>query len=143
MRIRKCGAVPDMREDREVKEVWGRVTRANRLGRSSARRIVAAPFITRLLELRSTQISSVQARETMDFFIIDNDPTCREAVGFLLEDEGHTAEGMPWSKDIELRLQLKKCDAILLELDSTMPNALAPLLDLRTLRPDLPVVLLV
>jgi two-component system nitrogen regulation response regulator NtrX len=79
----------------------------------------------------------------MDFFIIDNDPTCREAVGFLLEDEGHTAEGTPWSKDIELRLQLKKCDAILLELDSTLPNALAPLLELRTLRPDLPVVLLV
>src|SRR5262245_27522453 len=79
----------------------------------------------------------------MDFLVVDSDQTCRDAICFLLEDEGHVAEGTSWAEDMTLTLQWKKWDAVLLELDSTLPNALEPLLKLRAVRPDLPTVLLV
>ena len=79
----------------------------------------------------------------MKFLIIDNDKTSREVISFLLEEEGHLAECMAWTEQIQARLQDHALDAVLLDLDSTPIPGLEPLLTIQRARPDLLLVLLV
>ena len=79
----------------------------------------------------------------MRFLIIDNDKTSREVISFLLEEEGHAAECMAWTEQIQARLKDKALDAVLLDLDSTPGQGLEPLLAIQRARPDLLLVLLV
>jgi len=78
----------------------------------------------------------------MKFLIIDNDKTTREVICFLLEEEGHSAECMAWTEQIAVSLTEKAADAVLLDLDSSPAEGLAPLFEIQRKRPDLPVVLL-
>jgi DNA-binding NtrC family response regulator len=78
----------------------------------------------------------------MRFLIIDNDKTTREVICFLLEEEGHSAECLAWTEQIQATLKEKTVDAVLLDLDSSPVEGLAPLFEIQRARPELPVVLL-
>src|SRR5262245_13788686 len=77
----------------------------------------------------------------MELLIIDNDQTCREAICFLVESEGHLAEGAMWTNDVWNRIQAKRFDAVLLDLDLGAANGLDVLGEFRESKFSLPVVL--
>src|SRR5580692_3609807 len=78
----------------------------------------------------------------MDFLVIDDDKTFRDATCFLIEDEGHYAEGvdsgqigMTWLKD-------EKYDAILLDMNLGNENGLDILPQIQKQYPQIPVVII-
>src|SRR5580692_1479191 len=78
----------------------------------------------------------------MDFLVIDDDKTFRDATCFLIEDEGHYAEGvdsgqigMTWLKD-------EKYDAVLLDMNLGPENGLDILSQIQKLYPQMPVVII-
>ncbi|MFN0067716.1 MAG: sigma-54-dependent transcriptional regulator [Limisphaerales bacterium] len=77
----------------------------------------------------------------MDFLVIDDDRVFREATCFLIEDEGHFAEGMPDGATALQRLQEDRFDAALLDLNLGAENGLEVLPRLLGVQPRLPVVL--
>jgi NtrC-family two-component system response regulator AlgB len=77
----------------------------------------------------------------MDFLVIDDDKTFRDATCFLIEEAGHYAEGvdsgalgMAWLKD-------DKWDAVLLDLNLGGENGLDVLTEIQKQFPQIPVVM--
>jgi NtrC-family two-component system response regulator AlgB len=78
----------------------------------------------------------------MDFLVIDDDKTFRDATCFLIEDEGHYAEGvdsgqigMAWLKD-------EKYDAVLLDMNLGSESGLDILAQIQKQNPQIPVVII-
>src|SRR5580658_10757871 len=78
----------------------------------------------------------------MDFLVIDDDKTFRDATCFLIEDEGHYAEGvnsgqvgLTWLKD-------EKFDAVLLDMNLGPENGLDVLTQIQKQYPQIPVVII-
>jgi two-component system, NtrC family, response regulator AlgB len=78
----------------------------------------------------------------MDFLVIDDDKTFRDATCFLIEDEGHYAEGvdsgqvgMTWLKD-------EKFDAVLLDMNLGPENGMEILSQIQKQYPQMPVVMI-
>jgi NtrC-family two-component system response regulator AlgB len=78
----------------------------------------------------------------MDFLVIDDDKTFRDATCFLIEDEGHYAEGvdsgqigMSWLKD-------EKYDAVLLDMNLGAESGLDILGQIQKQYPQIPVVII-
>jgi len=77
----------------------------------------------------------------MDFLIIDDDKTFREATCFLIEEEHHYAEGVPSGQLGMTRLKEEKFDAVLLDLNLGQENGLEVLKEILKAYPELPVVM--
>ena len=78
----------------------------------------------------------------MDFLVIDDDKTFRDATCFLIEDEGHYAEGvdsgqmgMNWLKD-------EQYDAVLLDMNLGAESGLDILTQIQKQNPQIPVVII-
>jgi two-component system, NtrC family, response regulator AlgB len=78
----------------------------------------------------------------MDFLVIDDDKTFRDATCALVEAEGHYGEGTASSQLGLRRLNEEKFDAVLLDLSLGSENGLDVLVELKKLYPNLPVVML-
>jgi len=78
----------------------------------------------------------------MDFLIIDDDKTFREATGYIIEDEGHYSEAVE-SGELGLgRLREDKFGAVLLDLNLARESGLDVLSEILKQHPELPVVML-
>jgi len=77
----------------------------------------------------------------MDFLIIDDDKTFREATCYLIEDENHYAEGVASGQLGLTRLKEEKFGAVLLDLNLGKENGLDVLTEIQKAHPDLPVVM--
>ena len=77
----------------------------------------------------------------MDFLIIDDDKTFRDATCFLIDTEGHHAEGVSSGQQGLDTLKQEKFDAVLLDLNLGQENGLDVLMKILKLRPTLPVVI--
>ena len=77
----------------------------------------------------------------MDFLIIDDDKTFREATCFLIDEENHYAEGAASGQLGLKRLKEEKFDAVLLDLNLGPENGLDVLTEIQKAYPDLPVVM--
>src|SRR5271169_2874381 len=77
----------------------------------------------------------------MDFLIIDDDKTFRDATCFLIEESGHYAEGVE-SGALGLNwLKEDKWDAVLLDVNLGQENGLDVLTEIQKQFPQLPVVM--
>jgi NtrC-family two-component system response regulator AlgB len=77
----------------------------------------------------------------MDFLIVDDDKTFRDATCFLIENEGHYAEGAATGALALASLKEDKFDAVLLDLNLAGESGLDVLAETLKLRPNLPVVM--
>src|SRR5664279_1314787 len=77
----------------------------------------------------------------MDFLIIDDDQTFREATCFLIDEEKHYAEGAASGQLGLKRLKEEKFDAVLLDLNLGQENGLDVLTEIQKAYPELPVVM--
>jgi NtrC-family two-component system response regulator AlgB len=77
----------------------------------------------------------------MDFLVVDDDKTFRDATCFLIDDEGHYAEGVRSGAQALTTLKEEKFDAVLLDLNLGAENGLDILSEILKTRPDLPVVM--
>ncbi|HEX9047824.1 MAG TPA: response regulator, partial [Verrucomicrobiae bacterium] len=78
----------------------------------------------------------------MDFLVIDDDKTFRDATCFLIEEAGHYAEGVE-SGQLGLNwLKEDQWDAVLLDVNLGRENGLDVLVDIQKQFPHTPVVLL-
>ena len=77
----------------------------------------------------------------MDFLVIDDDKTFRDATGFLIEEEGHYAEGAESGQVGLARLKEERFDAVLLDLNLGQENGLELLTEIQKQRPELAVVM--
>jgi len=77
----------------------------------------------------------------MDFLVVDDDKTFRDATCFLIEDEGHHSEGAPTAAQALAAVKEEKFDAVLLDLNLGQENGLEVLAEMIKARPGLPVVL--
>jgi NtrC-family two-component system response regulator AlgB len=77
----------------------------------------------------------------MDFLIVDDDKTFREATCFLIEEENHYAEGVASGQLALTRLKEEKFGAVLLDLNLGKENGLDVLTEIQKAYPDLPVVM--
>jgi NtrC-family two-component system response regulator AlgB len=77
----------------------------------------------------------------MDFLVIDDDKTFREATCILIDDEGHYAEGAPSGSYALTRLKEAKFDAALLDLHLGSEDGLDLLQQVVKSYPQLPVVM--
>jgi len=77
----------------------------------------------------------------MDFLVVDDDKTFRDATCFLIDDEGHYAEGASSGAQALATLKEEKFDAILLDLNLGKENGLDVLTEILKIRPRQPVVM--
>ena len=77
----------------------------------------------------------------MDFLVIDDDKTFRDATCFLIDGEGHYAEGASSGQLGLATLKEEKFDAVLLDLNLGKENGLDVLTEILKARPNLPVVM--
>jgi len=77
----------------------------------------------------------------MDFLVIDDEKSIRDATCLLIDDEGHYAEPVVDSSGALHRLKEDKYDAILLDLNLGHENGLDILDTLAKQHPDVPVVM--
>lgn len=77
----------------------------------------------------------------MDFLIIDDDKTFRDATCFLIEECGHYAEGAGTGADALTSLREDKFDAVLLDVNLGRENGLDLLSELQRQAPQIPVVM--
>ena len=77
----------------------------------------------------------------MDFLIIDDDKTFREATCILIDEENHYAEGAASGQMGLKRLKEEKFDAVLLDLNLGQENGLDVLTEIQKAYPELPVVM--
>jgi len=77
----------------------------------------------------------------MDFLIIDDDKTFRDATCFLIEDAGHYAEGAESGQLGLATLKEDKFDAILLDVNLGRENGLDVLMEIQKQFPQIPVVM--
>ncbi|MCC6233565.1 MAG: sigma-54-dependent Fis family transcriptional regulator [Verrucomicrobiales bacterium] len=76
----------------------------------------------------------------MEFLIIDDDRTFRDATCFLIEDDGHLAEGAPTGRMGLERLREDRFDAVLLDVNLGAENGLDVLVEMQQRHPLIPVV---
>jgi NtrC-family two-component system response regulator AlgB len=77
----------------------------------------------------------------MDFLVIDDDKTFRDATCFLIEECGHYAEGAGAGADALAALKEDKFDAVLLDVNLGRENGLDLLTELQKQSPQTPVVM--
>jgi NtrC-family two-component system response regulator AlgB len=77
----------------------------------------------------------------MDFLIVDDDKTFRDATCLLIEDEGHYAQPAANSEAALATLKEDKFDAVLLDVNLGPENGLDVLGQILKLQPNLPVVM--
>jgi len=77
----------------------------------------------------------------MDFLVIDDDKTFRDATCFLIEEAGHYAEGAQSGRVGLDTLKQDKFDAVLLDVNLGGENGLDVLVELQKQFPQIPVVL--
>ncbi len=77
----------------------------------------------------------------MDFLVVDDDKTYREATCFLIDDEGHYAEGAGTGMQALATVKEQKFDVVLLDLNLGAESGLDVLSELQAVRKYLPVVL--
>ena len=77
----------------------------------------------------------------MDFLVIDDEKTIREAAAMLIDDEGHYAESVTDGAGAIARLKEEKFDAILLDLNLGSENGLDLLPQVMKLNPHAAVVI--
>lgn len=77
----------------------------------------------------------------MDFLVIDDDKTFRDATCFVIEEEGHYAEGAATGQIGLQQLKEDKFDAVLLDMNLGAENGLDVLVEIHKRSPDLPVVM--
>lgn len=77
----------------------------------------------------------------MDFLVIDDDKAFREATCFLIEDDGHYAEGVESGQLARQRLKEDKFDVALLDLNLGNESGLDVLEELGKAHPTLPIVM--
>jgi NtrC-family two-component system response regulator AlgB len=77
----------------------------------------------------------------MDFLIIDDDKTFRDATCFLIEDAGHYAEGVNSGRPGLDSLKEDDWDAVLLDVNLGNENGLDVLAEIQKQFPDIPVVM--
>lgn len=77
----------------------------------------------------------------MDFLVIDDDKTFRDATCFLIEDADHYAEGVSNGAQALLRLKEEKFDGALLDFNLGNENGLDVLTEIQKQNPRLPVVM--
>ena len=77
----------------------------------------------------------------MDFLIIDDDKTFRDATCFLIEEAGHYAEGVEAGQTGLSWLKEDKWDAVLLDVNLGPENGLDVLLEIQKQFPRVPVVM--
>src|SRR5262249_12872142 len=78
---------------------------------------------------------------SMDFLIIDDDKAFRDATRFLIEDEGHYAEGAPSGTAGRARLKESRFDSVILDLNLEQENGIDVLVEILKTQPRLPVVI--
>lgn len=78
----------------------------------------------------------------MQFLIIDDDKTFRDAACFMVEDGGHAAEGASSGESGLTRLMEDDFDAVVLDLNLGPENGLDILSEIQKRNPQLPVVIL-
>ena len=78
----------------------------------------------------------------MDFLVIDDDKTFRDATCALIEEEGHYAEGAESGQLGLAALREDKFDAVLLDLNLNAENGLDVLAQIQKSNPRVPVVML-
>jgi two-component system, NtrC family, response regulator AlgB len=77
----------------------------------------------------------------MDFLVIDDDKTFRDATCFLIDAEGHYAEGASSGELALTRLKQEQFEAVLLDLNLGQENGLEVLSQILKNHPNLPVVM--
>ena len=77
----------------------------------------------------------------MDFLVIDDNKTFRDATCCLIEDEQHYAEGADSAATGLLQIKEGNFEAVLLDVNLGADNGLDVLVELQKLKPDLPVVM--
>src|SRR6202012_6101152 len=77
----------------------------------------------------------------MDFLVIDDDKTFRDAPSFLIEETGHYAEGVESGQTGLSWLKEDKWDAVLLDLNLGRENGLDVLTEIHKAQPQTPVVM--
>ena len=77
----------------------------------------------------------------MDFLVIDDDKIFRDATCFLIDGEGHYAEGANSGQQGLAVLKDEKFDAVLLDLNLGNENGLDILTEILRTQPALPVVM--
>ncbi len=77
----------------------------------------------------------------MDFLIIDDEKSIRDAACYLIEEEGHYAEGASNSTDGLARLKEDKWDAVILDMNLGQESGLEVLPIITKAHPNLPVVM--
>lgn len=77
----------------------------------------------------------------MDFLIIDDDKTFRDATCFVIEEEGHYAEGAESGRMGLTQLKEEKFEAVLLDVNLGAENGLDVLVEIQKQHPGLPVVM--
>lgn len=77
----------------------------------------------------------------MDFLVIDDDKTFRDATCFLIDEEGHYAEGAESGQVGLARLKEDKYEAVLLDVNLGNENGLDVLVEIQKQYPELPVVM--
>ncbi len=78
----------------------------------------------------------------MDFLVIDDDKTFRDATCFLIENEGHYAEGVDSGQTGLAWLKDEKFDAVLLDMNLGRENGLDILTQIQKQSPQIPVVII-
>ena len=77
----------------------------------------------------------------MDFLVIDDDKTFREATCLLIDGEGHYAEGAATGQGGLAQLKENKFEAVLLDMHLGAENGLDVLVEIQKQHPNLPVVI--
>jgi NtrC-family two-component system response regulator AlgB len=77
----------------------------------------------------------------MDFLVIDDDKTFRDATCFLIEDADHYAEGVSNGAQALTRLKEEKFDGVLLDYNLGSENGLDVLTEIQKQNPRVPVVM--
>jgi NtrC-family two-component system response regulator AlgB len=77
----------------------------------------------------------------MDFLVVDDDKTFRDATCFLIENEEHYAQGAASGELALSALKEERFDAVLLDMNLAGENGLDVLAELLKSRPNLPVVM--
>src|SRR4029434_10824546 len=80
--------------------------------------------------------------ESMDFLVIDDDKSFRDAACLLIEDAGHQAEGAQDGQAAMARLKEEAFDAALLDLNLGADDGLGLLSNLSENLPRMPVVMI-
>jgi two-component system, NtrC family, response regulator AlgB len=77
----------------------------------------------------------------MDFLVVDDDKTFRDATCFLIDGEGHYAEGVASGEQALTTIKEEKFDTVLLDLNLGRENGLEVLTEMLKIRPNLAIVM--